>query len=149
MYKSSRETKRGRKEKGFSITELLIAITVLSIGLVSVVGISAYVARSNVDSNAISVLATQAQSEVDSLRSATWTSSSCDAALTVGGSLTSNAANHNATVTGTPVGSVIVRWQVSQGTTADYRYVTVNAIRSGYAGDVKNGITLSTIISRK
>jgi prepilin-type N-terminal cleavage/methylation domain-containing protein len=140
---------RQNNESGFSLIELMIAMVVLTIGLVSIMGLSAYVARANSDSNITSVLATTAQSQVDKLRSATWNISSCDPALQVGGSLTSNSTGYYTTVTGSPAGDLIVRWQVAQGGTADYRYFSVNVSLAVYSVDFPNGLTVSTIILRQ
>src|SRR5712692_8619985 len=85
-----RTTQPPANESGFTIIELLIAMAILTFGLVSIVGLSAYVSRANMDSNITSVLVTAVQTRVDTLKSATWNVSSCDPALQVGGSLTSN-----------------------------------------------------------
>jgi prepilin-type N-terminal cleavage/methylation domain-containing protein len=74
-------------ESGFSMIEMLIAIVVVTFGLVSVVGISAYVSRANSVSATLNVLAAAAQDQVDRLRTARWTPTSTDPMLTVGGSV--------------------------------------------------------------
>ena len=136
-------------ESGFTLIELMIAMVVLTLGLVSIVGVSTYVSRANSDSNITSVFATTAQTQIDQLKSATWTIYSCDPALQVGGSVTSNTTGYYTTVSGTPAGDLIVRWQVAQGGTADYRYLTVNVSLSVYSADFPNGLTVSTIINRQ
>ena len=140
---------RPEKESGFSLVELMISMVVLSIGLVSIVGILTYVTRANADSNITSVLATTIQTEVDQLRSAHWSVSACDPALQVGGSLTSNSTGYFTTLTGTAAGDLIVRWQVAQGASADYRIVTVNVKQALYSADFRNGMTVTTIILRQ
>src|SRR5215469_2790921 len=110
---------RPEKESGFSLIELMISMVVLSVGLVSIVGMLTYVTRANADSNIASVMATTLQTKVDQLRSARWTVSTCDPELQVGGSLTSSATGYYSTLTGTAAGDLIVRWQVAQGGTAD------------------------------
>ena len=80
------ETSYG-SESGFSMIELLIAMAVILIGLMSIVGISAYVSRANYTSNTLNVLAAAAQDQVDRLRTAVWNTSSEDPSLAVGGSV--------------------------------------------------------------
>src|SRR5215470_3018244 len=111
----SAESDRSGNESGFSLIELMIAIGVLTFGLVSIVGLSAYVSHANIDSNLTGLLTTAAQTQVDQLKSAVWTVPSCDPALQVGGSLTSNVTGYYTTVNGTTAGSLIVRWQVADG----------------------------------
>ena len=140
---------RPGKESGFSLIELMISMVVLSVGLVSIVGMLTYVTRANADSNIASVLATTLQTEVDQLRAAQWTVNNCDPALLVGGSLTSNSTGYYTTLNGTAAGDLIVRWQVAQGGTADYRIVTVNVKQALYSADFQNGMTVTTVILRQ
>lgn len=76
-------------QSGFSMIEMLIAIVVVTFGLVSIVGISAYVSRANSVSATLNVLAAAAQDQVDRLRTARWTRTLTDPMLTVGGSVPS------------------------------------------------------------
>lgn len=80
------ETSRG-SQSGFSIIELIIAMLVILIGFISIVGISAYVSRANYTSNALNVLASAAQDQVDRLRTAVWNTNTEDPSLAAGGSL--------------------------------------------------------------
>jgi prepilin-type N-terminal cleavage/methylation domain-containing protein len=75
------------RESGFSMIEMLIAIVVVTFGLVSIVGISAYVSRANSTSATLNVLAAAAQDQVDRLRTARWTRTLTDPMLTVGGTV--------------------------------------------------------------
>ena len=74
-------------ESGFSLIEMMIAMVVITFGLVSIVGISAYVSRANSVSNNLNVLAAAAQDQVDRLRTARWTTTSEDPMIAVGGSV--------------------------------------------------------------
>jgi len=74
-------------ESGFSMIEMIIAIAVVTFGLVSIVGISVYVSRANSTSATLNVLAAAAQDQVDRLRTARWTTLTTDPMLTVGGSV--------------------------------------------------------------
>lgn len=80
----------GSGERGFSLIELLIAVVVITVGLVSIVGISAYVSRANATSNQLNVMASVAQDQVDRLRTVIWTQKSDnDKSIHVGGVLPS------------------------------------------------------------
>jgi prepilin-type N-terminal cleavage/methylation domain-containing protein len=142
-------------EHGFSLIEVIIAIVVITFGLVSVVGISAYVSRTNSISGTLSVLATAAQDQVDRLRTVKWSKSFTDPALAVstatgiGGSLTSDVTNYFATRTGTPAGVLKVRWQVRQGATADLRWVTINVVQINAPPQLRDGFTVTTAITRR
>lgn len=93
-------------ESGFSIIEMLIAIVVITFGLVSIVGISVYVSRANSVSNNLNVLAAAAQDQVDRLRTAPWTTVSEDPMLAVGGSVvtgTSTSSSSQSPMSATPM----------------------------------------------
>ena len=74
-------------ESGFSMIEMLIAIVVVTFGLVSIAGISAYISRANSISATLNVLAAAGQDQVDRLRTARWTATLTDPMLSVGGSV--------------------------------------------------------------
>jgi prepilin-type N-terminal cleavage/methylation domain-containing protein len=147
IEKEAFRSERGA-ERGFSMIEMMVAIVVILVGLVSIVGISVYVSRANVTSNNLSVLATAAQSQIDLLRQAQWTVTTEDPTITVGGSLSSNVANHSTTLSNTPAGDLIVRWQVTQGPTADVRYVTVKVVQVNAPPTMSSGLTVTTILYR-
>jgi Tfp pilus assembly protein PilV len=191
----NRFSQSGGGESGFSIIEMLIAIVVITFGLVSIVGISAYVSRANSISATLNVVAAAAQDQVDRLRTARWTPTFTDPMLAVGGSvpyvsrtsrvepsvlnltraytaglLTAPTAAtptptamtdgvtytytldpnnpHHATASGTPVGDLNINWQVSQGSTADVRYVTINVVQVNAPPNLAGGLTVTTIIVR-
>jgi prepilin-type N-terminal cleavage/methylation domain-containing protein len=197
MLSKGFRSQRGNGESGFSIIEMLIAMVVLTVGLVSIVGISVYVSRANSTSNEISVLAAAAQDQVDRVRTAVWSPTTEDPMISVGGSIamasapptdtvmssslsdtmllalsatqsvntSTSSANsstpaaiyqykpdpddpHRATVANTPVGDLIIRWSVRQGSTPDLRYVTIKVTPALYSRYLKDGFTVSTIINR-
>src|SRR5262249_48706155 len=74
-------------EKGFSLIEMMIAIVVITFGLVSIVAISAYVSRSNSISAALNLLAAATQDQVDRLRTGRWTPTFTDPMLSIVGSV--------------------------------------------------------------
>ena len=138
-------------ERGFSMIEALIAMSVLTFVLISVVGISAYISRANSTSNTISVLAATAQDQVDLLRTAIWTiNSDNDPKLAVGGSLTANTTNHYVIREDTSAGDILVRWQVvaGPGTTGDTRTVTIKVVQVNAPPSMSDGFTVTTVINR-
>ncbi len=168
-------------ESGFSLIEMLIAIVVITFGLVSIVGISVYVSRANSVSNNLNVLAAAAQDQVDRLRTAAWTVVSEDPMLSVGGDVslpeevseipeisssreapltatpTQGQAyryvldpndSHKAQAQNTPAGNLNITWQVRQGPTADMRYVTIRVMQENAPPSMRDGYTISTILTR-
>jgi prepilin-type N-terminal cleavage/methylation domain-containing protein len=87
MFWQEFKTRNSDNESGFSIIEMLVAIVVLTVGLVSIVGISVYVSRANSTSNEINVLAAAAQDQVDRIRTAVWTRTTEDPIISLGGTL--------------------------------------------------------------
>jgi prepilin-type N-terminal cleavage/methylation domain-containing protein len=151
---------------GFTIIEVMIAIVVLTFGLVSLMGVSVYVSKANNTSNALNVLAAAGQDQVDRLRSAVWTHATEDGQVAVGGSLSgSNSSSssgttpyvytldpsdaHHATVSNTPIGDLSIRWQVRQGGMADLRYVTIKVVQVIPSPGMRDGFTVSTILARQ
>ena len=154
-------------DAGFTLIEIMIAIVILTFGLVALMGASVYVSRANNTSNTLNILAASAQDQVDRLRSAVWTHTTEDSQITVGGDIAATNTGsdttdtapylytldpndaHHATVSNTPVGNLSLRWQVRQGGTADLRYVTVFVVQNLPGPGMGRGFTVSTIISRQ
>jgi prepilin-type N-terminal cleavage/methylation domain-containing protein len=160
------ETALLNQAAGFTLIEVMIAIVVLTFGLVSLMGVSVYVSKANNTSNALNVLAASAQDQVDRLRSATWTHATEDGQVAVGGSLTGSSSSsssgttpyvytldstdpHHATVSNTPIGDLSIRWQVRAGGTADLRYVTIKVVQVIPSPGMRDGFTVSTILARQ
>ncbi|MEW6129473.1 MAG: prepilin-type N-terminal cleavage/methylation domain-containing protein [Acidobacteriota bacterium] len=156
------------RETGFSVIEVLIAIVVLSVGLVSIVAVSAYISRSNNISNHKNVLGAAAQDQVDRLRSTVWSRNSEHPTVSIGGALTTTTAAsagqnsttpylytldpnnpHHATIANTPIGDLDVSWVVRQGGTADMRYVTIKILQMNPIPQMRNGMTVTTILTRQ
>ena len=137
-------------ERGFSLIEMMIAITVLSVGLVAIVGMSVSVSRANSTSNILSILATTVQDQADSLRLARWTTTVQDSRLTLGGDTNYDSSdnNHRTVITGTPAGNVKVSWKVvaGPGTKGDVRTITINAVQEHPPARLAKGITVTMII---
>jgi type IV pilus assembly protein PilV len=141
-----------QSERGFSLIELMVAIVVISFGLVSIAGISAYVSRANGTSNTLSVVTTAAQTQADKLRGAVWSLAVEDPKLTVGGAINYDAsdANHRTTITDTPAGTIRVSWKVVAGptTTGDMRTITINAVQENAPARLADGFSITIIVSR-
>jgi prepilin-type N-terminal cleavage/methylation domain-containing protein len=142
----------GRSESGFSLIEMMIAVTVISVGLVSVAGVSVYVSRTNSTSNILSVLATVAQDQADKLRLLTWDVVTEDSKLTVGGNINygSSDNNHRATVTSASAGTINVSWKVAvgPGTIGDLRTITIKAVQVNPPSRFADGVTVSMIVCK-
>ena len=139
-------------ERGFSLIELMVAIAVITFGLVSIVGISAYVSRTNSTSNTLNVLATAAQDQADKLRSALWTPAFEDPKLTIGGDVNYASSNtsHRTTIADTPAGTLNVSWKVLEGpaTTGDMRTITIKVVQVGAPTRLAAGITVTLIVTK-
>ena len=139
-------------QSGFSMIEMMIAICVIAFGLVSIVGVSAYVSRTNATSNILGVLNTTAQDQAAKLRGAIWNTGTEDSKLTVGGDLSydSSDTNHRATITDSPAGTLNMSWKVVAGpaTTGDMRTITIKVVQVNPPDRLREGITVTMIISR-
>lgn len=148
-------TSTGLSESGFSMIEMLIAISVISFGLVSIAGVSAYVSRTNATSNILGVLNTTAQGQADKLRGAIWNTGTEDPKLTVGGDVNYDSSddNHRTTIPDAPdnpAGTLNVSWRVvaGPGTTGDMRTLTVKVVQVNAPARLAAGVTITMIISQ-
>ena len=146
------DSKSRRNERGFSLIETMIAATVITVGLVAVAGVSIYVSRTNSTSNTMSVLATAAQDEADTLRKLIWDQVTEAAQLTVGGDVAYSTAdaNHRAQLTNTPAGVLNISWKVAAGpgTTGDLRTATIHVVQVNPPRQFANGVTITMLISK-
>jgi prepilin-type N-terminal cleavage/methylation domain-containing protein len=140
------------RQGGFSMIEMLVAICVVTFGLASIVGVSAYVSRTNATSNILGVLNTTAQDQSDKLHGAIWDVANEDAKLTIGGSLTyaSSDSNHRTQITDTPAGTLNISWKVvaGPGTTGDLRTITIRVVQVNPPARLSEGATVTLIVSK-
>ena len=151
--KAERTTPAGRRnERGFSLIEMMIAATVITVGLVAVAGVSVYISRTNSASNTMSILATAAQDQADSMRNLAWDQVTEAAQLTVGGNTEYGSADtsHRTQFTDTPAGVVNVSWKVvaGPGTTGDLRTVTIHVVQVNPPPQFRDGYTLTMMVSK-
>lgn len=150
--RTNRHPEAQRNEEGFSLIELMVAIVVITFGLVSIVGISAYVSRANSTSNTLSVLATAAQDQADILRGAIWSTAFQDPKLTIGGNLdyASSDTNHRVAISDTPAGTLNVSWKVIAGpaTTGDMRTITIKVVQVNAPERLADGFSVTIIVSQ-
>ena len=144
---------RGRhSERGFSLIEMMIAATVITVGLVAVAGVSAYISRTNSASNTMSILATAAQDQADTMRNLTWDQTTQAAQLTVGGSTEYGSADtsHRTQLTGTPAGDLNISWRVTEGpgSTHDLRTITIHVVQVNAPPQFRAGYTLTLLVSK-
>jgi prepilin-type N-terminal cleavage/methylation domain-containing protein len=141
-----------RSEAGFTLIETMIAAAILTVGLVAIVGVAAYVSRTNATSNILNVLATTAQDQADKMRNLTWNVVSSDPKLAVGGNLDYNLADdtHRSQVTNTPAGTLNISWKVANGpgTTGDMRTITIKAVQVNPPSRLAQGVTITTIVAQ-
>ena len=141
-----------RSEAGFSLIEVMIAAAILTVGLVAIVAVAAYVSRTNATSNILNVLATTAQDQADKMRNLTWSVTSTDAKLAVGGNLDYSLADdsHRTQVTNTPAGTLNVSWKVASGpgTIGDMRTITIKAVQVNPPSRLAQGVTITTIVAQ-
>jgi prepilin-type N-terminal cleavage/methylation domain-containing protein len=119
------------RENGFSLIEMMIAIVVILVGLISIVAISVYVSRANQTSNALNVLASAAQDQVDRLRTVVWSVSTEDPSLAVGGSLFVTSGSSTPVSSPTPMSA-------SDYETSDSIYTYTPDPNNPHAADVAN-----------
>ncbi len=132
--------------------EMMIAVCVISFGLVSIVGVSAYVSRTNATSNILGILNTTAQDQADKLRGAIWNTGTQDPKLTVGGDVNYDSSDdsHRTTFADTPAGTLNVSWQVVAGpsTTGDMRTITLKVVQVNAPARLADGVVVTMIISQ-
>lgn len=102
---------RGRSpEAGFSLTEVIVALIVTTVGGLSMATLIGYGTRLQTTARDVTIAASAARQEFERLR----TAAPLNAKRAVGGSLTADLANHSTTVQMQGM-TFRVRWQVAAG----------------------------------
>ena len=118
LRKSCRPGKKAGAQRGFTLVEMLIAMTILSFGLLAVAGLLLTATTLNALGKSTNDALAQAREKIEVLK----TLPVEDAQRAVGGSLTSDVDGYNDTV-----GNYKRRWQISVGP-GTMRSYTVTAI---------------------
>lgn len=100
---------------GFGLVELLVAITLIAVGILAVGG--GVLASMRLDRMASSrgALSVAAESKMEQLRAYARTGSADTVEVSTGGSLTASEENHADTVVSTDGGRIVRRWVVESG----------------------------------
>lgn len=112
-----RGVRRLGRDGGFTLVEVLVCTFILTVGMVSIAGLLAVTLQAQQGARESARSTRLAQTKMDELMKLNFTA----AAVSVGGNLDTNVANHNET----PVPGVTLRWVVAAGPTDDTRIVTV------------------------
>ncbi|MBI4264800.1 MAG: hypothetical protein HY657_10520 [Acidobacteria bacterium] len=129
-------------EGGFSLIEALIAMLVVTVGLVSMAQLMAVTTVSFADAREASIATQQAQAKIDELMKLDLSSAPAVQITPVSpDSLTQNVTNYY----DTPLTGVTRRWRVEAGPVSDTRLVTVRVVNAR-AHQYGATIDLTTII---
>lgn len=128
-----------RQETGFSVVELLVALTIFSFGVLATAALLGagyrYEGRAQLDTQ----LTIMAESKLEELRALGGTDRADTVAISLGGDLATDVADHydTATVDGR---SFLRRWRVEPGP-AGTRKITVGVYQVDPAGPVRTRLT--------
>jgi len=127
------------EERGFTLVEVLVAMVLLTVGLVSVAEMMAVTLRMQMLGRNETASIRLVQSKIDELVAVNFT----NASVAVGGSLTSNVANYN----DTPTDGYTRRWQIAAiaGETR-VRTLTVRVVPISTDARTTAQVELTTII---
>lgn len=134
---SSSTERRRSGDQGFTLVEILICTLILTTGLIAIAGLLAVTTQMHVGAREASRSTRLAQEKIDELMKLNFSS---DAAVAVGGSLTSDATDHFET----PLAGITLRWAVAAGPATDTRVLTVRVVN--LRAQQYRQIDLSTII---
>jgi prepilin-type N-terminal cleavage/methylation domain-containing protein len=123
-----------RNRHGFSLVELIVSMLVLSLALLAIGHVMVSTARLQQNAESRMEYVALADGKLDQLRSYAALRSADTVQLSLGGSLTSDAAGKSQQVTSDRGRPYIIRWQVTQGLngtrSVTVRVAPVNAGRS-------------------
>lgn len=131
-----------RREAGFTLVEALTAIVILSFGLMAVTNLMVVAASSNSVANQSTAAADMAARTMESLKLRPWN----DAALAVGGDLTSCLASYCQTDDIPGVGRIETRWEI-QAVDVRTRFIRVRAEGRGVLSGPRSRAEFTTFRS--
>lgn len=134
------------REQGFSLIEVMIAVVVLSTGLLALAALQANLTRSAADSKARSRVAALVSSRMDELRARGYASAATVAAA---GCVSGNdvcAAQLDAAISGLTIGQAVTENLLAGGTDARYKVVRVSAQWNDASGNART-LTMDTVLS--
>ncbi|MBI2073204.1 MAG: prepilin-type N-terminal cleavage/methylation domain-containing protein [Gemmatimonadetes bacterium] len=104
-----------KREAGFTLAELMVAVLLLVVGVLAVASIMATATLRQVRSTVVTEMTALAESKVEELRAHAIYKSADTVQVSLGGSLTTSEADHADTVT-SPVGRPYIRrWLIEAG----------------------------------
>jgi prepilin-type N-terminal cleavage/methylation domain-containing protein len=127
-------------QAGFTLVEALIAMVVLSFGLIAVTNLMLVAATSNSVANQSSAATSIASQQLELLKACTFT----DQRLAAGGDLQNDAANFNSDTDVPGVGRIHTRWQITDvdGTT---KYIVVRSEGTGALAGPRSRAQFTTL----
>lgn len=123
--KQSRRTSASA-QAGFTLVEALIAMVILSAGLIAVTNLMVVAATSNTVANQSTAATSVASQQLEQLKTCTFT----DPRLQAGGNLQTDVTNFNNDVDLPGVGRIHTRWQISD-VDATTKYIVVRSEGTG------------------
>jgi prepilin-type N-terminal cleavage/methylation domain-containing protein len=129
-----------RSQAGFTLVEALIAMVVLSFGLIAVTNLMLVAATSNSVANQSSAATSIASQQLELLKACKFT----DPQLTAGGDLVNDAANFFTDTDVPGVGQIHTRWQITNvdGTT---KYIVVRSEGTGALAGPRSRAQFTTL----
>lgn len=135
-----------RGDAGFTLVEIVIAIFVLTMGVLGLASIMAGTSQRHEQSVSHAELTASADSKFDDLRAIAAAGRADTIQLAVGGSLTENVENHNDTVVTSVGRSVRRRWAVAEGPAGTHA-VTIRVQADDAASWDHSYLTFQTLIA--
>jgi prepilin-type N-terminal cleavage/methylation domain-containing protein len=112
---SSKEQREQGRTAGFSLVEIMVAMTILSVGVLAMSGLMVTVSRSQIRATNLIEGTEAVQSKIEELRAVAAAGTSDTVQLAVGGSLTTAVANHIDTTRAGTNRSFVRLWVVEAG----------------------------------
>lgn len=139
------DPKRKPNDRGFSIIEVMIAISILSIGILALASMQVAAMRGNSFAGAVTEGSTWALDQIEKLMSLPWTDPSLlDSDLDGAGGLDDMGADADFRVT---QGKFSIHWNVANNVVTDNTR-TVNVIVTWTDHDVQKSVSIQRVVAR-